>query len=319
VTDEAGQVQPECQPQEGAGKELKGGKRKIRKALLLVVLLSFVAAIVAVFKAIDLNTFIRIPPRFYETGGLKVPKGFQLKPGATAEPYTNTGWAKEVVHEKTGVEMVFIPAGEFEMGSNDGEGEEKPVHRVRITHPFYMGKCEVTQGQWQRLMGNNPSNFKGVDRLPVEGVSWYDCQEFLKKAGEGLKLPTEAQWEYACRAGTKTQYSFGNGEGQLGKYAWYGGNSGEMTHPVGEKSPNAWGLYDMHGNVWEWCADGFDGNYYSNSPAEDPKGPHWKQERVVRGGSWINIIAGYCRSAGRTGVRPDYSSTGGGFRPVKGL
>ena len=229
-----------------------------------------------------------------------------------------------MIHEKTGIERVFIPAGEFQMGSSDsGKGrgsEEGPVHRVRITRPFYMGKYEVTQGEWQRIMGENPSHFKG-DRNPVEKVSWNDCQEFLSRAGDGLRLPTEAQWEYACRAGSRERFCFGSDDASLGGYAWYSGNSGETTHPVGEKIPNAWGLYDMHGNVWEWCADWYDGGYYANSPAEDPQGPSSGQFRVLRGGSWV-IGAVLCRSANRVGVGPDGRGSrvgGGGFRVFRGL
>ena len=157
------------------------------------------------------------------------------------------------------LEMVLIPAGEFLMGSPDSDKDafpfEKPQHRVRITKPFYLGKYQVTQEQWEAVMGSNPSNFKGL-KNPVETVSWEDCQKFLDKlnAKVGSKhgkfvLPTEAQWEYASRAGSTTRYYFGDDEKQLGEYAWYLPNSGSKTHPVGEKKPNAWGLYDMHGNL----------------------------------------------------------------------
>ncbi len=157
------------------------------------------------------------------------------------------------------MEMVLIPAGEFKMGSPDSDKDaltlEKPQHRVRITKPFYLGKFLVTQEQWEAVMGNNPSQFKGP-KNPVEMVSWEDCQKFLGKlnakssSGTGkFQLPSEAQWEYACRAGSKTRYCFGDDETPLGDYAWYGKNSGNTTHPVGEKKPNAWGLYDMYGNV----------------------------------------------------------------------
>jgi formylglycine-generating enzyme required for sulfatase activity len=221
------------------------------------------------------------------------------------------------------LEMVLIPAGEFLMGSpesdKDATPEEKPQHRVRITKPFYLGKYLVTQEQWEAVMGGNPSLFKGP-KNPVEQVSWDDCQVFLGKlnenfgAGRGnFHLPTEAQWEYACRAGSKTRYCFGDKESGLGEYAWYGKNSGGQSHPVGEKKPNAWGLYDMHGNVWEWCHDWHDIRYYANAPMDDPMGPATGSNRVLRGGSfnpgpaWADW-AWYCRSAFRNSDEPGLRS-----------
>ncbi len=206
------------------------------------------------------------------------------------------------------LEMVLIPAGEFMMGSpdshKDADAEEKPQHRVRITKPFYLGKYPVTQEQWEAVMGDNPSYFKGP-KNPVELVSWEDCQQFLGKlnaksaAGGGkFQLPSEAQWEYACRAGSKTRYCFGDDEKQLREYAWYQGNSDDKTHPVGEKKPNAWGLYDMHGNVWEWCQDWWKDGYYKESPVDDPTGPTEGSGRVFRGGSWHDQ-ARDCQSARR--------------------
>jgi formylglycine-generating enzyme required for sulfatase activity len=158
------------------------------------------------------------------------------------------------------LEMVLIPAGEFLMGSPDSDKDanagEKPQHRVRIIKPFYLSKYLVTQEQWKAVMGGNPSEFTGP-KNPVETVSWDDCQEFFEKLnaqsaapGGKFQLPSEAQWEYACRAGSKTRYCFGDDEKQLGEYAWHGQNSGGKPHPVGEKKPNARGLYDMHGNAW---------------------------------------------------------------------
>jgi len=204
------------------------------------------------------------------------------------------------------LEMVLIPAGEFLMGSpdadKDGQIGEQPQHRVRISKPFYLGKYLVMQEQWQAVMGNNPSQFKGP-KNPVEQVSWDDCQQFLEKlsakvGGGKFRLPTEAQWEYACRAGSTTRYGFGDEESGLGEYAWYDANSGNTTHPVGEKKANAWGLYDMHGNVWEWCADWYNWGYYAKSPTDDPTGPAAGSRRVLRGGYWFNG-AGNCRLAHR--------------------
>ncbi|MGO8748492.1 MAG: formylglycine-generating enzyme family protein [Thermoguttaceae bacterium] len=151
-------------------------------------------------------------------------------------------------------------------------------------------------------------------------MSWEDCQQFLGKlnakssSGAGkFQLPSEAQWEYACRAGSKTKYCFGNDETRLGDYAWYGKNSGDTTHPVGEKKPNAWGLYDMHGNLWEWCEDWWKDAYYKESPVDDPTGPTGGLDRVVRGGNW-NPPGGYCRSAGRYSITPGHCFTVMGFR-----
>ncbi len=157
------------------------------------------------------------------------------------------------------LEMVLIPAGEFMMGSRAADkgtsNGEKPQHRVRITKPFYLGKYPVTQEQWQAVMGDNPSHFK-VPKNPVEEVSWDDCLQFLRRVNEKVgggkfRFPTEAQWEYACRAGSTTHYCFGDEDSGLSEYAWYAANSGGTPHPVGEKKPNAWGLYDMHGNIWQ--------------------------------------------------------------------
>ena len=221
------------------------------------------------------------------------------------------------------LELVLIPAGEFEMGSPASDVEaphmQKPQHRVRITKQFYLGKYLVTQQQWEAVMGGNPSKFKGP-KNPVETVSWDDCQQFLTKLnakigtqGGKFALPTEAQWEYACRAGSTTRYCFGDDDAKLGEYAWYDANSGNRTHPVGEKKPNAWGLYDMHGNVFEWCQDWCDGNYYASSPTNDPTGPATGTDRAGRGGSW-KLFAGFSRSAYRFSHLPEGRAFSLGFR-----
>ncbi len=219
-----------------------------------------------------------------------------------------------------GISMEFmpIPAGSFQMGSTSND-DEKPVHQVTLSKPFWMAKTEVTQAQWRQVMGSNPSNFKG-DTLPVETVSWNDAVKFCEKlteqeqkAGrlpEGFEytLPTEAQWEYACRAGTT-----GDHAGTLDAMAWYEENSGRQPHPVGTRQPNAWGLYDMHGNVWEWCLD-WHGNYASGN-AVDPQGALSGSLRVIRGGSWFDL-ASICWSAFRYFNSPGGTNFILGFRPL---
>ena len=232
--------------------------------------------------------------------------------------------------------MVLIPAGEFLMGSPDNDsmayGDEQPQHRVRITQPFYLSVYPVTQSEYQRVMGENPSAFNGFRGIfgffanpggpswPVEQVSWEDAMAFCRRlsAQEGTeyRLPTEAEWEYACRSGSTDRWCFGDDESQLEQYAWYGTNSGSRTHPVGEKKPNGWGLYDMHGNVWEWCADWWDANYcqqFANKVAVDPTGPAGGSGRVYRGGCW-DFDASFCRSACRAGSAPGYRCDSLGFR-----
>jgi formylglycine-generating enzyme required for sulfatase activity len=211
---------------------------------------------------------------------------------------------------------VLIHAGEFLMGSHDGADDEQPLHTVRISKPFYLGQYEVTQGQWQIIMGHNRSRFQGDTTLPVERVSWEDVQEFLgrlnaKEGASTYRLPTEAEWEYAARAGTTTTYSFGNDTRQLEEYAWYRKNAGDHTHPVGQKKPNAWGLYDMHGNVWEWVQDWY--GAYAAGTVVDPAGPSAGSERVRRGGSWYDA-ASSCRSAYRYEAAPSRRIVNVGFR-----
>jgi formylglycine-generating enzyme required for sulfatase activity len=228
-----------------------------------------------------------------------------LAPAAGCATDTVTGLPKRVVHAKTGIEMVLIPAGEFTMGSpaNEvGRNDDEKQHPRVIRKPFYMGVTEVTQSQWQKVMGDNPSNFKG-DGMPVECVSWEDCQKFVQKVGDGMRLPSEAEWEYACRAGSSSPFSFGaNITPQQvnydGEHPYNGAAKGldrERTVPVGSLPANAWGMHEMHGNVWEWCQDVYAA--YPDRGTEAPNsdsGPY----RVGRGGSW-NISADDCRSAYR--------------------
>jgi formylglycine-generating enzyme required for sulfatase activity len=216
-----------------------------------------------------------------------------------------------------GMEFVLIPAGTFTMGSpfwdTYAAGDEKPAHYVTISQPFYLGKYPVTQSQWEAVMGNNPSRFKDNPKRPVERVSWHDVHVFLRKLNErkgsgGYRLPTEAQWEYACRASTKTlRY-----HRRINWIGWYRENSSGQPQPVGQKLPNAWGLYDMLGNVWEWCHDGM--RTYTSASQIDPIGPiDAGAFRVVRGGSW-RFDARFVRAAVRLWVGPGNRIVSLGFR-----
>ena len=203
--------------------------------------------------------------------------------------------------------MVWVEGGTFRMGATSEQGseisDEKPVHSVTLSG-YYIGKTEVTQALWQAVMGSNPSYFEGDD-LPVEQVSWDDCQEFIRKlnslTGQNFRLPTEAEWEFACRGGNNSRGYKYSGSNYIDNVAWYDGNSGDKTHPVATKSPNELGIYDMSGNVWEWCSDWY-ANYTSNSQT-NPKGPQSGSRRVNRGGGWY-ILARYCRSSKRNGNSP---------------
>ena len=211
--------------------------------------------------------------------------------------------------------MKRVAGGTFQMGSDDSEADddEKPVHSVTVS-TFYMGETEVTQALWKAVMGNNPSNWKG-DNLPVEQVSWNDCQEFIRKlnslTGRSFRLPTEAEWEYAARGGSRSNGTKYAGSSSIGSVAWYTDNSAGKTHAVKGKSPNELGLYDMSGNVWEWCSDWF--SYYSSSPSSNPKGSSSGSYRVLRGGCWIND-ARHCRLSCRNYYDPDCRIDDHGFR-----
>jgi formylglycine-generating enzyme required for sulfatase activity len=219
-----------------------------------------------------------------------------------------------------GMTFVRILAGEFRMGSTDGIDDERPVHTVRISQPFYLGMYEVTQAQWAAVMGSNPSHFQSDPNRPVENVSWDDVQEFIRtlnvrEGGAYYRLPTEAEWEYACRAGSADTYHFGNDERRLGEYAWYEVNTGGETYLVGQLKPNAWGLYDMHGNVYEWVQDWY-GSYAAEAVTDPqgPPGPEW--DRVNRGGCY-NHNAWGCRSARRGRLTPDSRRDDTGFRLLR--
>jgi formylglycine-generating enzyme required for sulfatase activity len=221
------------------------------------------------------------------------------------------------------LELVLVPAGKFMMGSPEKEANrdiDETQHEVTISQPFYMGKFLVTQEQYEKVTGVvNPSKYKGA-KNPVEKVTWDDAQNFCKKlstaGGKAVRLPTEAQWEYACRAGSTTAYGFGDSDEALAQYAWYSVNSKIATHAVGEKKPNAWGLYDMHGNLWEWCQDLYGDKYYSESPKVDPQGPaKGTGAHVLRGGAWYTSTWD-CRSAYRYWGWPGWHEPYDGFRVV---
>lgn len=249
--------------------------------------------------------------------------------------------------QKIEIEMVQIPSGKFSMGSNHNKSEQ-PIHKV-ILQTFYMSKYLITQEQYELVMGYNPSYFRGQNLLPVESVSWYNAQDFCQKlsemTGKQYRLPSEAEWEYACRAGSETRYYFGDDDTQLSDYAWYGDNSGKsqldtlkllkteennyssilstnncQTHVIGEKKPNDWGLYDMHGNVWEWCEDDWHNNYHNAPQDRIPWCENQIHEKastfkVLRGGSWLNSSLDCC-STYRLYNLPKFRRTTIGIRLV---
>ncbi len=237
--------------------------------------------------------------------------------------------APKEITNSIGMKLVLIPKGTFMMGSPEsekGRKENETQHEVTISKDYYLGVYEVTQAQYEKVIGKNPSRFQGAivgnenADLPVENVSWHDAVEFCKKlsdlpeekkAGRVYRLPTEAQWEYACRAGGETAYSFGESSESMCDYAWFNGNGNFQTHPVGENKANAWGLYDMHGNMGEWCSDWY--GRYPKGAVSDPTGPKEGSLRVNRGGSW-HYEAASCRSAVRYGNVPSYRFRNYGFR-----
>jgi formylglycine-generating enzyme required for sulfatase activity len=229
--------------------------------------------------------------------------------------------AVKTITTTTGIEMVLVPAGSFMMGSNTGDDDEKPAHNVGIAG-FYMDRYEITQKAYESLMGTNPSKFKDPQK-PVERASWLSAIKYcnMRSIKEGLqpcynlqtaecnfsakgyRLPTEAEWEYACRAGTTGDFSFGDNPTELAANAWLKSNSGQSTHPVGQKPPNRWGLYDMYGNVAEWCNDRYGEKEYTAKATDNPRGPANGNERVLRGGSWRGA-ADRCRSSARASETP---------------
>jgi len=251
-------------------------------------------------------------------------------PSAQQTPAASPAKASVAAPPKSGAEMVLIPAGEFTMGDEAGEDDERPAHRVKLT-AFYMDVTEVTQASFQALMGRNPAKFAAPDK-PVERISWHAAIQYCNMRSQrdglqpcydlktltcdfsanGYRLPTEAEWEYACRAGTTTRWSFGDDAGKLKDHAWYKPNSGKTTHPVKAKRPNPWGLYDMHGNVAEWCQDFYAESYTDEDAVHDPRGPASGEDRVLRGGSWA-VDEDSCRSSARNFEAPGFADVCFGY------
>ena len=276
---------------------------------------------------------IRRPPEIvvvYRSGwiqDIRIPQDCILCEDASVEPFTNTGYAQEIHHVPSGTTFVFIPAGQFLMGSDGDEigheSDEEPKHRVTITHPFYLAKHEVTMGQWQSQYGegdhremsvpqSDASKSEDESAIPLE-VHWDEAWDFCQRYR--LRLPSEAEWEYACRAGTTSSYCFGDDQDDLSDYAWYGEDSSVPPHQVCSKTPNAWGLFDMHGNVAEWCFDSYASDYSTSRGDGRAVTDHGISPRlcfVIRGGA-RHSCATSCRSASRG---CEYRWSGAGFRPA---
>ena len=264
-------------------------------------------------------------------GGTVGAQQVETQPGSLAKEQTpaaeTEGKPKEVVN-RIGMKLLLIPAGTFTMGSPASEkdrDDDETQHEVTLSKPFYMGRTEVTQGQWKKVMGTEPWKGKSLveegDDYPAVYISWDDAVAFCRKLsdmeGRTYRLPTEAEWEYACRGGTKAAFSFGGDEADVGKYAWFDGNAWEINekyaHRVKQKRPNPFGLHDMHGNVWEWCSDWYDD--YPSTPLRDPQGPDSGSFRVLRGGSWSSVPSSV-RCAYRNDFTPEYRYDFFGFRLV---
>jgi formylglycine-generating enzyme required for sulfatase activity len=311
---EAAEPEPvEARPAEPPKPKTPEQMRK-RRALLIGI-----GAVVLVNLIVGLSVLIKSPPVKIST---QVRQQKANLPQAESQPVAKT---LKTITNSLGMKFVLIPAGTFKMGNPAGEpfrDKDERQHQVTISQPFYLQTTEVTQGQWRKVMGKNPSYFQQCgDDCPVEHVSWHDAQEFIKKLNrmektDKYRLPTEAEWEYACRAGSTSTWCFGDNEAKLGEYAWYRENSGSKTHPVKQKKPNAWGLYDMHGNVWGWVQDRY--GDYPAGPVTDPTGSASGERRVLRGGSWCHNSR-YTRSANRGFNNPVNRYYFIGFRVARAL
>jgi len=299
--------------------------RWLKWAAVIIVTGFFGMILLGIIAAFTIPSFLS----FRNRGDQEVDEQLELPALGVDEKMmiADEGDLPEIITNNLGMKFVLMPAGSFTMGSPEtekGRDADENQHLVTITQPFYLQATEVTQEQWQKAMGGNPSYLQDCDDCPVENVSWYDVQNFIEKlnAMEGVtyyRLPSEAEWEYAARAGSTTAFSFGNDEEELGEYAWYGENSSDKTHAVGTRKPNAWGLYDMHGNVVEWVEDDRHDNY-DGAPGD---GTHWVDDprgtyRVFRGGAHIGG-AQYCRSANRDGNWPDARDGVLGFRLARSV
>ena len=317
-----------------------GDGSMIRFAWVLAVggLAGVLASARGVGQAVEPPGTVAAPPQ----NAVEPPKPAAKTPKKLAERPRKAAKHPKLLTNSIGMRFMLVPAGEFLMGSpawdKDGQPDERPQHRVRITSPFFLGICEVTQQEYQRVVGANPSSEQLSPQQPVEMVSWFDAVQFCNRlserekvrpyyeisgekvtilGGNGYRLPTEAEWEYACRAGTTTKWSFGDDVQQLELYAWYKGNAGSHSHPVGEKAPNAFGLYDMHGHMWEWCWDRYGEDYYRHSPVDDPQGPSSGSLRIERGGDGWNNDPQHLRSAYRDHQVPSLRFRDLGFRVAR--
>lgn len=295
----------------GGNGGIKNGEDELKK---IREHLNYYRALVKTYESLDLDKAIQ-----YQEIICRVDKSaealIKLKDLKLARENKNKGSQIGENKPKVGIEFIKIHAGVFNMGSANGWNNEKPVHQVRISQDFEIGKYEVKQEEWNAVMGSNPSRFIGNNN-PVENVSWDEIQDFIKRLndledGYRYRLPYEAEWEYAARAGSMEDFS-----GNLDAMAWYEKNSGNTTHPVGQKQPNAWGLYDMQGNVLEWIQDLYNKDYYKDSPDDDPFGPSSGSFRVLRGGGWADG-ATYCRLAFRKYLAPGTRDRNAGFRLLR--